>query len=64
MNLDSERQPEIIAKSIIDVAKNQKTKAHNLDNKALNVNEELSKICREANFLTRKNINLRTYLNK
>ena len=53
-------QPEIIAKSIIDVAKNQKTKAHNLDNKAC----QLSKICREANFLTRKNINLRTYLNK
>ena len=76
--LDSERQADMIAKSVIDVAKGIGTNTctvsisgivswnDNFDNKALDVNNELSKMFRQANldFITHKNINPRAVLYK
>ena len=66
------------AKSITDVAKSIRTNTctvslsrivlrnNNFNNKAFDVNDELSKTCREAklDFITHKNINPRADLNK
>ena len=76
--LDSERQADVIAKSFIDVAKGIRTNTctasisgvvrrnDNFNNKALDVNDELAKMCREAklDFITHKNVNPRADLNK
>ena len=76
--LDSERQADMIAKSIIHVAKGIGTNTctvsisgivpwnDNFNNKALDVNNELPKMFREANldFITHKNINPRAVLYK
>ena len=77
-DLDSERQAEVLAKTIIDVAKSIRTNTctvnisgivprnNNFNNKALDVNDELSKMRREVklDFITHKKINPRADLNK
>ena len=71
--LDSERKAEIRSKSIIDEAKNVSTNTSavsiswivHTERQVLDVNDELSKMYREAelDFITHKNINLRADLN-
>lgn len=77
-DLNSETTPERIDKSIADVVRNIKTEnssvsisgiVHpndNLNNKALEVNQKLLIMCKEAKFdyIDHVNINPRTYLNK
>ena len=77
-DLNSETTPEKIVKSIADVARNIKTENrsvsisrivpcnNNLNNTALEVNQEVLKTCEEAKFdyVDHKNINPQTLLNK
>ena len=76
--LNSELLPERIAKSIVDVAKNIKSEKRSvsisgvvprnddLNNKASEVNKELSRMCKKEKlpFLEHSNINPRAHLNK
>ena len=76
--LNSELLPERIAKSIVDVAKNIKSEKRSvsisgavprnddLNNKASEVNKELSRTCKKEKlpFLEHSNINPRAHLNK
>ena len=76
--LNSELTPEIIAKSVIDVGKNIQTnhrtvsisgivpRNDNFNNKATEVNKELSKICEKEKliFVDHSNINPKTHLNR
>ena len=76
--LNSELLPERIAKSIVDVAKNIKSEKSSvsisgivprnddLNNKASEVNKELSRMCKKEKlpFLEHSNINPRAHLNK
>ena len=76
--LNSEFLPERIAKSIVDVAKNIKSEKRSvsisgvvprnddLNNKASEVNKELSRMCKKEKlpFLEHSNINPRAHLNK
>ena len=76
--LNSELLPERIAKSVSDVAKNIKSEKRSvsisgvvprnddLNNKVLEVNKELSRMCEKEKltFLEHSNINLRAHLNK
>ena len=76
--MNSELPPERIAKSVIDVAKNVKTdtrsvrisgiipRNHNFNNKVMEVNKELAKMCKREKFqfLQHSNINPKAHLNK
>ena len=77
-DLNSELPPERIAKSIVDVAKNIQSDTRkvsisgivprndNFNNKAMEVNKELSKMCNRVKllFLEHSNIKPKTHLNK
>ena len=76
--MNSELPPERIAKSVIDVAKNVKTdtcsvsisgiipRSDNFNNKVMEVNKELAKMCKREKFLflEHSNINPKAHLNK
>ena len=76
--MNSELLPERIAKSVIDVAKNEKIDTRsvnisgiiprngNFDNKVMEVNKELAKMCKREKFqfLEHSNINPKAHLNK
>ena len=76
--MNSELPPERIAKSVIDVAKNVKTDTRsvsisgiiprndNFNNKVMEVNKELAKMCKREKFqfLEHSNINPKAHLNK